>query len=171
MPSSFIVESEMKFGPFNEENIFHIEKIRIYEEYDKPFKIGEFIILSQDSKEIKIVEAKMSSPKPENTANFDSYLSDISEKLANTLNFYISLKIKRHPKGYKEMPAPFQNTDISNLKFKLILVINGHAEAWLPPIKEALYQKLKPFCKIWNLSSDPVVVLNDKWARQFQLIE
>ena len=69
------------------------------------------------------------------------------------------------------MPVPLQNTDMGNLNFKLILVINGHPEAWLPPIKDALYQKLKSFCKIWNLSSDPVIVLNDKWARKFQLIE
>jgi len=161
----------MKFGPFNTENVFYIEESRIYKKNDKSFKIAEFILLSEDSQEIKIVEAKKSSPKPENTENFDSYLSDISEKLANTLNFYISLKIKRHPKGYDEMPVPLQNTDMGNLNFKLILVINGHPEAWLPPIKDALYQKLKSFCKIWNLSSDPVIVLNDKWARKFQLIE
>ncbi len=166
-----ITESGMKFGPFNEENVFYIEKSRIYKKTDKSFKIAEFILLSNNSKEIKIVEAKKSSPKPENIESLDHYLSNISEKLANTLNFYIALKIKRHPTGYDEMPAPLQNTSIDNLKFKLILVINGHEDAWLPPIKDVLYQKMKPFCKIWNLSSDPVIVLNDEWARQFQLIE
>lgn len=170
MPFLPIIESGMKFGPFNEENIFYIEKSQIYQD-NQSFKIAEFILLSDNLKDIKIVEAKKSSPKPENNESFDYYLSDISEKLTNTLNFYIALKIKRHTIGYDQMPAPLQNTDISNVKFKLILVIKGHAEEWLPPIKDALYQKMKPFCKIWNLSSDPVVVLNDEWARQFQLIE
>lgn len=170
MPPIAITESKMTFGPFKDENVFYIEKSRIYQE-NKFFKIAEFFLVTTNSNDVKIIEAKSSSPKPENAESFDSFLSEISEKLSNSLSFWISLKLKRHSNGFDEMPASFQKVDLSNASFKFILVIKGHKEEWLPPIKDALAQKLKVFCKIWNLKPDPVVVLNHEWAIHFQLIQ
>ena len=39
-----ISESEMNFGDFDETNIFHIEKSRIYKELGTGIKIVEFIL-------------------------------------------------------------------------------------------------------------------------------
>lgn len=39
-----IAESEMNFGDFDETNIFHIEKSRIYKELGTGIKIVEFIL-------------------------------------------------------------------------------------------------------------------------------
>jgi len=40
MKTVCIVESDMKFGPYPEDNCFHIEKSRIYEEIQQICKDG-----------------------------------------------------------------------------------------------------------------------------------
>ncbi|MDO8930628.1 MAG: hypothetical protein Q7W54_16775, partial [Bacteroidota bacterium] len=60
--------------------------------------------------------------------------------------------------------------DLGNIPFKITLVIKGHKTEWLPPLKDALQQKLLPFCKTLNLTPNPVLVLNDQMARAKGLI-
>lgn len=51
--------------------------------------------------------------------------------------------------------------------FSFILVINGHKQDLLPPIKEALERKLMVERKIWN---HKVIVINDSLAKTNGLI-
>ncbi len=60
---------------------------------------------------------------------------------------------------------------MSIVSFNLVLIINGHDEAWLSPLQEALKISLKPTVKIWNLSPTSVKVLNDHGARELGLIQ
>lgn len=169
MPTIQITESDMTFGPFDARNVFHIEKCRFIQN-DTPFKIAEFILITNNNK-LTIVEAKKSSPRPNNQENFESFLAEISAKLSNTFHFWLSLRLNRHPAYFNELPAKFQSVDISTAKFQLILVINEHKEEWLPPIKDALNQKMKAFSKIWNFTPNPVMVINHEWARQWNMIQ
>ena len=54
-----IQESEMSFGEFQEENLFHIEKSKIYKNLGDGIKTVEFI-LRYDEKSIVFLEAKKS---------------------------------------------------------------------------------------------------------------
>ena len=56
-----IQESEMSFGEFQEENLFHIEKSKIYKNLGDGIKTVEFI-LRYDEKSIVFLEAKKSCP-------------------------------------------------------------------------------------------------------------
>ena len=56
-----IQESEMSFGEFQEENLFHIEKSKIYKNLGDGIKTVEFI-LRYDEKSIVFLEAKKSYP-------------------------------------------------------------------------------------------------------------
>ncbi|MEG4984973.1 hypothetical protein QUB08_04205 [Microcoleus sp. BR0-C5] len=60
--------------------------------------------------------------------------------------------------------------DLEKVDFRLILVINGHQEAWLAPLQDALKKALHPTIETWNLSATSVVVLNDTMAREQKLI-
>ncbi len=166
MTNPTITESGMEF--YGE--IFHIEVSDTYKTImSHGVKIAEFILFrSTEQPIIWIIEAKSSSPNPENPQNqekFDKFIRDISEKLANALSLYIAISLKRHP-THHELPSYFQGLNLEKLEFRLLLVIKGHQDKWLPPLQETLAKALQSTVKIWNLSANSVLVLNDELARQ-----
>jgi len=170
MTTEPISESGMRFGPYPEGHCFYIEKSETYQKIKEGVKIAEFLLLhSQDDSIVWIVEAKQSSPRPETQPNFDDFLLEIQEKLTNALTLSVATCLKRHS-TYEELPNSFQTLDLEKASFRLILVIKGHQEAWLPPLQDALKKALNPTIKTWNLSATSVVVLNDTMARLQGLI-
>jgi hypothetical protein len=170
MTTEPIIESGMTFGPYPEGDCFYIEKSETYQKIKEGVKIAEFLLLhSQDDSIVWIVEAKQSSPRPETQPNFDDFLLEIQEKLTNALTLSVATCLKRHS-TYEELPNSFQTLDLEKASFRLILVIKGHQEAWLPPLQDALKKALNPTIKTWNLSATSVVVLNDTMARLQGLI-
>ncbi|MEG3932371.1 hypothetical protein QT990_14155 [Microcoleus sp. T3_B1] len=170
MTTEPISESGMTFGPYPEGDCFYIEKSETYQKINEGVKIAEFLLLhSQDDSIVWIVEAKQSSPRPETQPNFDEFLLEIQEKLTNALTLSVATCLKRHS-TYEELPNSFQTLDLKKASFRLILVIKGHQEAWLPPLQDALKKALNPTIKTWNLSATSVVVLNDTMARLQGLI-
>ena len=170
MTTEPIIESGMTFGPYPEGHCFYIEKSETYQKINQGVKIAEFLLLhSQDDSIVWIVEAKQSSPRPETQPNFDDFLLEIQEKLTNALTLSVATCLKRHS-TYEELPNSFQTLDLEKASFRLILVIKGHQEAWLPPLQDALKKALNPTIKTWNLSATSVVVLNDTMARLQGLI-
>ena len=170
MTTEPISESGMTFGPYPEGHCFYIEKSQTYQKIKEGVKIAEFLLLhSQDESIVWIVEAKQSSPRPENQPNFDAFILEIQEKLTNALTLSVATCLKRHS-TYEELPNSFQTLDLEKASFRLILVIKGHQEAWLPPLQDALKKALNPTIKTWKLSATSVVVLNDTMARLQGLI-
>lgn len=60
-----ITESEMNFGKFDEENLFHIEDSKIYKNLGDGIKTVEFILKYSESS-ILFLEAKKSCPNAAN---------------------------------------------------------------------------------------------------------
>ena len=170
MTTEPIIESGMTFGPYPEGHCFYIEKSETYQKIKEGVKIAEFLLLhSQDDSIVWIVEAKQSSPRPETQPNFDDFLLEIQEKLTNALTLSVATCLKRHS-TYEELPNSFQALDLKKASFRLILVIEGHQEAWLPPLQDALKKALNPTIKSWNLPATSVVVLNEAMAKSQGLI-
>lgn len=168
-----ITESSMSFGPFDEQNVFHIEKSEHLQSLQKncnSIQIAEFLLLQQQDEQtlISIIEAKSSSPKDEDKVSL--YIEEIQNKLTNSLMIFTSFHSGRHLQGQQELTNSFKNTDLSQVKFQLILVIKNSKKAWLPPISEALKKSLKPTVTIWNLSATSVKVFNEDQARNKHLI-
>jgi len=165
-----IVESGMSFGPFPRDHFFHIEKSRVYLEIQNQVKMVEFILHKQDAggDQIWLVEAKQSSPHPGNQEDWEFYLGELKEKFENGLSLFIALCINRH--SDPDFHETIRTVDLGNIPFKLTLVIKGHKIEWLPPLKDALQQRLLPFCKSLNLTLNPVLVLNDEMAIAKRLI-
>lgn len=170
MTTEPIFESKMTFGPYPVGHCFYIERSATYRNIQDSVKMAEFLLLrSQTEAIVWIVEAKSSTPHPANQPDFNTFIEEIREKLANALTLGIAICLKRHSAS-EESPSFLQTLDLTKASFRLILVINEHPESWLPPLQEALRKALTPTIQIWNLPPIACVVLNDSMARSQGLI-
>jgi len=172
-------ESEMTFGPFPECDCYWIEKSALHKSVNEKsqkedgIKIVEFLLLrNQPDREVQIwiVEAKSSSPRPETQPNFDGFIKEIYDKFVCSFSLCLAACLKRHPCFDTELPDSFRNIDLSTINFKFVLVINGHKDRWLQPLKAYLNRALRVTIKIWGLSPNPVSVYNDEMAKKYGLI-
>ena len=167
-----INESGMCFGPYTHDKVFRIEESSIYKSLEGGVKIAEFLLLrSIEGKKplLCVVEAKQSSPKPENS-NFNGFIEDISEKMVNSFSLGWALRLKRHPNADSELPKQFQKLDLSEVDVRFVLVIKGHKNEWLGPLQEAIERTLRSTTKTWGLGSNPVAVMNERLAKKHQLL-
>ncbi len=166
-------ESGMVFGPFPDGHCFRIEKSRCYLDIKQGVKMVEFVVLRPKpgtTPAIWIVEAKSSSPRPTTQPDFEKYIDDIGVKLANGLVLVLAACLGRHPNCQAEVPDGFRSLDFGATVIRFVLVIKGHPEEWLVPLRDALEQALKPLVKTWAVGPGPVVVLNEELARRYGLI-
>ncbi|OPX87036.1 MAG: hypothetical protein A4E52_01440 [Pelotomaculum sp. PtaB.Bin013] len=161
-----IPESGMQFGPFDEVDIFRIEKSQLYKSLGENIKAVEFV-LCQQMNTIYFIEAKSSSPRPHNNEDFNKYILELHEKFAHSIDLFFPIILKRKEDIDGEMPRCFHEAEYARIAIKLILVINGHETGWLTPISDALKKRLKRQIRTWNLT---VTVLNHQLAYENQLI-
>ena len=173
-----IRESEMNFGPFDENDVCQIEKTALYEKIKDNVQIAEFIL--KQNKKLIFIEAKSSSPKQLQTSatinkgakdvvvEYPSpYILEIYNKLNNALNLLLSTNLKCAIDENNEILDFVDLTDFGGYKIKFYLVINGHKKEWLTEVQDALQKQLLPQMKIWNID---VKVINDEIAKQYKLI-
>ncbi len=172
-----IVESGMSFGPFQMGYCFHVEKSEIYRRIQNNVSVAEFLLIRRATvkkTDVWVIEAKSSSPRPENLQDFDSFIKEIKNKLLNSFSLTLAACLKRHmkhlEKGKNDLPVLFQNLDLSIIDFRFILVVKGHKEEWLIPIQEALHQNLLATAKTWSFSPTFVAVLNEEMAAKHGLV-
>lgn len=169
-----IVESGLTFGPFLESECFPIENSTLYKNIGNGVKMVEFVLSRPNTlKEpvLWMVEAKHSSPHPGNVQDFSDFIHEIKEKMVNALSLCFAAILKRHSVDKGIVPASMQSIDLSVCKVRCILVLNGHPEAWLPPIRDALRASLSPTNKTWNFDPNSVVVLNEDLAARYTLLQ
>lgn len=169
-----LIESGMTFGPFPEGSCFPIEQSASYRVIESGVKMAEFLLLrqTQDSSPVVwVVEAKSSTPKPQSQPDFDKFIEEIRQKLTNALNLGLAICLGRYPATEGEFPESIRNLDLGEVDFRLVLVINGHQDAWLPPLNDALSSALHPVVKTWALLPTAVTVINDDMARDCGLIQ
>jgi hypothetical protein len=155
MTDQVILESGMEFGPYPSHQCFYIEKSNTYADIQHGVQMAEFLLLKTKRGQppiVWVVEAKSSTPRPETQPNFDAFIAEIREKLINAFSLGWAACLKRHPKFDEELPEPFKALDLSKAGVRFILVINGHREAWLPPIQEALKKSLYATIKTWTIT-------------------
>ena len=173
-----IQESGMSFGPFPEELVFRIEKsptllkLNKVAQSNEGISIAEFLLFKSTNNKnyVSIIEAKTSSPHPTNRDDFESYISQINEKLVNSLHLFISFYLNRHDTGYSELPIQFKSIPLENIAFELILVVKNSEDSWLRPVYDDLRAALKPIVKLWNISPTAIKVFNEDMAREKQLV-
>ena len=158
-----IKESGMTFGPFPEEQVYQIEKADAYTTLGESVKAVEFVF-RQSKEKIFFIEAKSSSPMPEGE-KFNTYIGDISDKFLHSFNLWLTLNLGRRK---DEISETILEVPTDTQVFRFILVINGHEETWLPPVRAAIERKMMAEIKIWR---HEVIVINDQQARARGLIK
>lgn len=167
------IESEMTFGPYPDGHCFRVEVSETYRAIQDKVQMAEFLLLrtQEDAPPfVWIVEAKQSSPRPETQPNFNEFIGEIRDKLANALAVGVASILKRHPSADAELPELFKALDLGATGFRLVLIINGHQKAWLQPLQDALRSALHATAQSWALGPNAVVVINHEDAKRFGLI-
>lgn len=171
--SIIIEESGMRFGPYHEDDVFHIERCELYKRIQTNLKMCEFVLhrTNEDNQpSFWILEAKSSSPSPSDNEKFPDYITNITEKMDNALSLLFALMLKRHPGLSVQLPPSFAATHIPACSIRFVLVLPDHPKHALEPIKRALEKTLDKTLSIWNLGANSVVVLNKKLALRHALI-
>ncbi len=167
-----ILESNMTFEPYKKENACYIEKSQIYKALGDGIQIAEFILLLENK--LIFIEAKSSSPQPSSLDNdkkkrFEEFIKEeIATKLINTFNLFLSANLNVIESDTADNINLIQVENLKNYNLKFYLVIKGHKDEWLPPIKNALERELLEYRKIWKID---VNVLNEKLAIRHKLIQ
>lgn len=168
-----ITESEMDFGKFDEENLFHIEDSKIYKDLGSGIKTVEFI-LKWKKNEILFLEAKTTCPNSANknesmekTQKFEEYYSEITEKFIDSLQVYLAAVMGRY-QDLAEIGAELRSVDsMKEIRLKFILVVkNAKDITWLAGPLAELKARLLQVRKIWGVE---VAVLNEELAKENKL--
>lgn len=172
MTTEVISESGMSFGPYPAGQCFYIEKSKYYTQIQRDVQMAEFLWLKPQKQgtTVWVVEAKSSSPRPETQPNFAEFIHEIRSKLTNGFLLMLAARLQRDPAAFVELPEAFQSVNLQTLGFRFVLVINGHKQEWLAPLKDALASALRPLLKTWNLPPTSVAVLNHELAQKYGLI-
>jgi hypothetical protein len=165
--SVVIKESGLDFGEYEKLDLFHIEESSVYKSMGDSVCTIEFVLRHKND-EILLLEAKSSSPKPSNQVRFDEWIDEVYQKFSHSMDMYFSLVLKRLDDPNGDMPEYFKSADYSTAKIKLLLVINGHEIEHLPPICDALREKLRRQIKTWRLG---FTVMNHVQAGEYGLLK
>ncbi len=163
----------MRFGPYHEDDVFHIEQCELYKHIQTNLKMCEFVrhrTTKENHPSYWILEAKSSSPNPTNNEKFPQYITNIAEKMDNAFSLLFALMLKRHPGHRHLLPPSFTSEHIPSCSIRFVLVLPVDETHALEPIKRALSKTLNNTLKIWNLGANSVVVLNKELALRHALI-
>lgn len=170
---AIIVESDMRFGEFDEERLFVIEHSDVHKKAGKGIKTVEFIYLTENDN-LLFIEAKQSCPNEANKdeteekqIKYEEYFSDITDKFVDSLNMFAASALGRNHECYNAGAVLKEKNTYENIGLKLILVINNAEDSWLQGPKIELEQRLLRFRKIWRAD---ILVLNKKMAKEYGLI-
>lgn len=165
-----IRESSVDFGPFEEENLFHIEKSPLREILGKGLKSVEFITLKEQK--VIFLEAKSSFPNPHNKTSeeeFQKYYDDIGQKLIDSFKIFLPGIMgmwEDAPEIGENLKSIFPIRDYK-LEFILVITSEGIREEWLGSPKLELEKELIEYRKIWNME---IKVLTQDLAKAYGLI-
>ena len=161
-----ITESEMIFGPFEEADVFEIEKSNVNQLIGERIRTVEFVICREENR-ILFVEAKSSLPREQTSKErYDAFVTEITDKFVHSFEIYHTLKYNRYHID-QDIGEHLKQQEWDKVQIKFVLVIRGHKKEWLAPLREALMKNMSAYLKIWKST---VVVLNDEMAKRYHLI-
>ena len=168
-----IPESDMRFGQFEEMNLFHIENSQLYEKNGVWDKDGR-IYLRYNENSIIFLEAKKSCPNSDNRYDseekvekmFEEYYLAITDKFIESLQIYIAAILDKYEDISEIGTKLLDIKSFRGIQIKCVLVIKNADERWLPGVMAELKERLKTYRKIWGIE---VAVLNEELAGKYKL--
>ena len=154
-----ITKSEMKFGPFLEENFFKIENSKLHKSLGQGFKIVEFVVLKGDK--ILFVEAKpnryilsVGNPK------LDEKIKELQEKFENSLDLFLSVRVGIREDSYRQIGENLVYKELSTVKGRFFLVIKDADESLCEKLTVTLQDVMRRKLAIHKFE---LMVINCLW--------
>lgn len=174
-----IEESGMKFGEYQDCQVFHIERSEQYINglRQNGIKTCEFIL--QRGSKLFFIEAKSSCPRKsmkdipisereKRKKSYDDFIQEIILKMRHALSLYGNILLKRY--SQKDLPPNMAVPDLSDSRIYLVLVINPPEGSWEPEpeLQDDLRKACREVMKIWKIYS--LAVINEEMARKKHFI-
>lgn len=168
-----IPESDMKFGAYEENQVFRIERSSQYTEKLRPngIKCCEFIL--RRGNKLYFVEAKKSCPKQitadtpeEKITKYNEYIDEVALKMRHSLTLYANILLERY--AAEGIPKQLREKNLSNLEVRLVLVVKNAEKEWLVPFQDVFRNVLQDELRIWKIPSFSII--NEATARERKLI-
>jgi hypothetical protein len=154
-------ESGMRFGPYEERDLFRIEKSELLRRCNG-IKTVEFIYKKKKNI-LWFVEAKSSAPikRPDNMDDYDDFISEISQKFVDSFNLYMAGVLERKT-GHEEITDPLKKADYARMIFRFFLIINFSKgeedqsqsefqdQSWAEGLKRDLEKRMQNFGEVWK---------------------
>lgn len=125
-----IPESGVVFGPYDEKDLFYIEKSNLYESLGTGLKTVEFIRRTKTG--VLFVEAKTNAPNPENKDSseekrekFEEFYTDVPDKFVDSLGIYTAAILKRYG-NTSEIGENLSFVDLKDRKLTFATVYKGN---------------------------------------------
>lgn len=159
-----IPESDMTFGPFQLESLFHIEKSEAYRQLGIGFSTVEFVCIDRHGK-VCFAEAKKSFSNPDSTEDYQENIQQIEQKFTDSFHLFLACLLGR--RAQSAMGEAILHLNFTTARFRFILVVKNHEKLWLVHIRETLIKNMRKIRKIWNIE---ISVLNEEGAKELELI-
>ncbi len=173
MKDIIIEESGMKFGRFDSDHLFYIEKCDLYQKELKPkgVAVTEFAVLQKGK--LLFIEAKTATPNyaacnssEEKRKKYEEYITSIATKFRDSIDIYASILLKRNL--CEQLPETMEEQDFVSLPIVLVLVIKNAYPDSLIHFTDKFRKVLAPMMRIWKVHD--VIVISEEQARKKGLI-
>lgn len=125
-----IPESGVVFGPYDEKDLFYIEKSKLYGSLGTGLKTVEFVRRTKTG--VLFVEAKTNVPNPENKDSseekrekFEEFYTDVPDKFVDSLGIYTAAILKRYG-DTSEIGENLSLVDLKDKKLTFATVYKGN---------------------------------------------
>ena len=172
MDSFTIEESDMVFGPYNNRDVYHIEKSQAYKKLNcSGIRSVEFILIRQ--KQIMFIEAKSSTPNykdisssEEKMKRHEQFVEEVTEKFVHSIDIFFSAYAERLDNN--DMSDNVIQSIRDSQDISLILVVKHGFVDSLVHYKEIIESKLADKRRIWKIRK--INVIDESTARAKKLI-
>lgn len=160
-----IVESFMKFS-FEDDNFFYIENDPLIKDVHKTC---EFVVLINER--AALIEAKSSSPHPQNHDKFDEWMDEVKSKFTQALEMFVGIREKKFgDEAYERLPRRMKEVDIKGNNYAIYLIVHGHRMDWIDGLQDALKEALREVLAKWHIPDSNVKAVNHEVAKELKLI-
>lgn len=160
-------ESFMKFR-FADEDVFRIEKdeaVTITEGKEA----CECVVWIQPN--VVWIEAKASSPKPQNGEKMDGFIEKICKKFTDSMSLFDDLRNKRFgEEAFGRLPQHLQGTLPDGEHYLICLIIHGHRLDWLSGLQDMFRDAMYQLVKEKGVKDSNIRVYNEETALSTNLI-
>lgn len=171
--AAIITESDMQFGEYQQEQVFHLEKSSQYIKNLKPNGIKSCEFILRRGNKLYFIEAKKSCPRQikadtseEKKIKYKEYIQDVTLKMRHSLTLYSNILLERY--DTEGIPERLREQSLSDLEIRLVLVVKNAEKDWLIPFQDVFRNMLQDELRIWKIPCFSII--NEETARNKHFI-